>query len=67
MKTTKKNLLKNTRSMSSLTDIVSKAIVFYLLDLFNFTIYFQRGMQQMKNGKGKERQKLDKEGKQNHL
>lgn len=60
-----KNLLKNTRSISSLTDIVSKAIVFSLLDVFNFTIYFQRSMQLMK--KGKEKEKLEKEGKQNHL
>lgn len=51
--------------MSSLTDVVSKAIVFSLLDLFSFTIYFQRGMQLMK--KGKEKEKLEKEGKQNHL
>lgn len=60
-----KNLLKNTRSISSLTDIVGKAIVFSLLDVFNFTIYFQRSMQLMK--KGKEKEKLEKEGKQNHL
>lgn len=54
----KKKLLKNTRSMTSLTDIVGKAIVCSLLDLFNFMIYFQRCMQGLK--KGRERESLKK-------
>jgi len=58
-------MLKNTRSMTSLTDIVDKAIVCSLWDLFSFVIYFQRCVQGRK--KGREREILEKEGKQNHI
>lgn len=52
----KKKLLKNTGSMTTLSDIVGKAIVWSLLYFFSFMIYFQRSMQGMKM----EREILDK-------
>lgn len=48
--------------MSSLSDIVSKAIVFYLLNLFNFTNYFPSTNDEGK-GKGKGKVGQRKEGK----